>query len=69
MDSADGTDAPNSHAGLLAGAVLWQEGVKAEAWSESWFNPAEGGTAEHETTAHSSPLTSEPEDLQPSCWI
>lgn len=59
-------DALNSHAGLLAGAVHWQEGV---AWSESWFNPGEGGTAERETTAHSSSLTSDPKDLQPSCWI
>lgn len=66
MDSADGTDAPNSHAGPLAGAVRWQEGV---AWSESCSNPAEGGTAKHETTAHSSSLTSDHKELQPSCRI
>lgn len=64
--SRDGFSRWHSHAGLLAGAVHWQGGV---AWSESCFNPAEGSTAKHETTAHSSSLTSDPKNLQPSCWI
>lgn len=49
-----GTGAPSSH------ARHWQEGA---AWSASCSNPAEGGTAKRETTAHSSSRASDPEDL------
>lgn len=67
MDSPDGREAPNSHTGLLPGAGRWQDRA---AWRHSWFNPAEGGTAGCETTAHSSALTSDRKGLQPfRCWI
>lgn len=62
MGSADGRDAPNSHPGLLAGAGHWQDGA---AWRQSWFNPAEGGTAGCAGTAHSSTLTSDCKAFSP----